>query len=56
MTEKEKNAYEKGYSDAVKMKEDADGCKGCVFEHVESWESPCRECKRNHKDYYRWSK
>ena len=27
--------YEKGMRDAVMMKEDADGCKGCAFENVE---------------------
>lgn len=53
MTEKELNAYQKGYSDAFAMKEDADGCKGCAFESVETWEQPCRYCKRNCRDFWR---
>lgn len=43
----------KGRSDAVVMKEDADGCTGCAFEKVESWQQPCAMCKRNCKDYWR---
>lgn len=53
MTEKEMQAYKKGYSDAITMKENADGCKECAFVSVSSWELPCRECKRNCKDYWR---
>ena len=48
--------YEKGMRDAVMMREDADGCKGCAFEDVESWQPPCTLCKRNHKDYWRSKK
>ena len=48
--------YEKGMRDAVMMKEDADGCKGCAFENVESWQPPCTMCKRNCKDYWRAKK
>lgn len=33
----------------------ADGCSGCAFEHVEEWEMPCMNCKRNCKDYWRKS-
>lgn len=53
MTEKELQAYKKGYSDAVTMKENADGCKGCAFESISEWEMPCTKCKRNSKDYWR---
>lgn len=53
MTEKELYAYKKGYSDAVTMKENADGCKGCAFESINEWEMPCRQCSRNCKDYWR---
>lgn len=35
------------------MKENADGCVGCVFEDVNEWEMPCYKCKRNSKDYWR---
>lgn len=49
--------YEKGYADGVRdyenMKQNADGCQGCAFEHVEEWELPCSKCKRNMKDYWR---
>ena len=38
---------------ASEMKEDADGCVGCAFEDVESWQLPCTMCKRNCKDYWR---
>ena len=48
--------YEKGIRDAMMMKEDADGCKGCAFEDVESWQPPCTMCKRNCKDYWRAKK
>lgn len=34
-------------------REDADGCTGCKFTDVETWDLPCRECKRNSKDYWR---
>ena len=34
-------------------KQEADGCFACAFEKTEEWELPCRECKRNHKDYWR---
>ena len=51
------NDYARGYAqgliDARVMKEDADGCTGCAFEQVNSWELPCRGCKRNAKDYWR---
>lgn len=61
MSEREEEAYNRGYSqgiirgrvDARVMKENADGCVGCVFEHVEEWEMPCAKCKRNAKDYWR---
>ena len=33
--------YAKGRHDERMMKENADGCKGCAFEDVESWEPPC---------------
>ena len=36
-----------------RMKENADGCKGCAFETVNEWEMPCAKCKRNSKDYWR---
>ena len=48
--------YDKGMHDAMMMKENADGCVGCAFEDVESWESPCKICKRNSKDYWRAKK
>ena len=31
----------------------ADGCVGCAFEDVNEWVLPCRECRRNTKDYWR---
>ena len=34
-------------------RQEADGCFACAFEKTEEWELPCRECKRNHKDYWR---
>lgn len=64
MNKKEKEAYNEGFyqgllkgkHDAEAMKEDADGCKWCAFEDVESWQPPCTMCKRNHKDYWRAKK
>ena len=61
MTAKEAMAYDTGYANGIKqgrdeamlMKENADGCLGCAFEHVEEWELPCSKCKRNCKDYWR---
>lgn len=61
MTAKETIAYDRGYAqgliqgrvDARLMKENADGCVGCAFEHVEEWELPCVKCKRNCKDFWR---
>ena len=44
---------EKGRNQAFAMKENADGCVGCAFEDVESWQPPCTMCKRNCKDYWR---
>lgn len=32
---------------------EADGCDSCAFGDCESWEEPCRSCKRNCKDYWR---
>ncbi len=37
--------YERGRDEILAMKENADGCCGCAFEHVEPWELPCRKCK-----------
>ena len=48
--------YEAGKRRAFAMKEDADGCKGCAFEDVNSWEMPCDRCKRNCLDYWRAKK
>ena len=61
MTENEIAAYDRVYAqgmiqgrvDARLMKENADGCVGCAFEHVEEWELPCAKCMRNCKDYWR---
>ena len=61
MTAKEFEAYDRGYAqgliqgrvDAFEMKGNADGCVGCAFEDVESWQPPCTMCKRNCKDYWR---
>ena len=61
MDAKEAKAYDSGYAhgvihgrvDAMMMKENADGCCGCTFEDVNSWEMPCARCKRNSKDYWR---
>lgn len=63
-TAKEMSAYDSGFLDGLKqgmnkafaMKEDADGCCGCAFEDVNSWEMPCHMCKRNIKDYWRAKK
>lgn len=56
----ETNAYNLGYEvgklKAFQMKENADGCRGCAFEDVESWQPPCTMCKRNCKDYWRAKK
>ena len=48
--------YKKGKRDTEAMIEDADGCVGCAFEDVESWQPPCSMCKRNCKDYWRAKK
>lgn len=32
------------------------GCEGCAFWDKETWEMPCKECKRNCKDYWRKAK
>lgn len=60
MTIEETNAYNLGYEvgklKAFQMKENADGCSGCAFEDVESWQPPCTMCKRNCKDYWRAKK
>lgn len=57
MIKKEREAFEIGYAKGRAterlMKENADGCLGCAFEHVEEWELPCAKCKRNCKDYWR---
>ena len=61
MNKNERQAYNEGFfegmlkgrRDVEKMKENADGCKGCAFENVESWQPPCAMCKRNCKDYWR---
>lgn len=57
LTEFEQEMYEKGYAkgkiDTFRMRENADACKGCAFEDVESWQPPCAMCKRNCKDYWR---
>lgn len=28
------------------------GCATCKHEDVEPWDTPCYDCRRNHKDYY----
>lgn len=61
MTDKKTEEYNRGFEQgviqgrfaAMAMKEDADGCVGCAFEDVESWQPPCTMCKRNSKDYWR---
>ena len=61
MTKSETEAYNLGYlkgisrgiDSAMRMKENADGCSGCAFEDVESWQPPCTMCKRNCTDYWR---
>lgn len=45
--------YERGLTEAFKMKENADGCVGCAFDSAEPWEMPCRSCSRGNKDYWR---
>ena len=55
-TESFEIGYAKGRHDERMMKENADGCKGCAFEDVESWQPPCTMCKRNCKDYWRAKK
>jgi hypothetical protein len=50
------HGLERGREVAFEMKEDADGCVGCAFEDVESWQLPCTSCKRNCKDYWRAKK
>lgn len=64
MADKKTEEYNRGFEqgliqgrfDAMAMKEDADGCVGCAFEDVESWQPPCTLCKRNCKDYWRAKK
>lgn len=56
MDKNEWEAYNKGYKDAMSMKENADGCVGCAFEDVNEWTMPCEKCKRNSKDYWRAKK
>lgn len=46
----------KGKEDAFRMKENADGCVGCAFEDVNSWEMPCDKCCNNNKNYWRKKK
>ena len=31
----------------------SDACLECAFEDCEEWNMPCRECRRNSKDYWR---
>ena len=31
----------------------SDGCTGCEFVKVNSWEMPCKACVRNARDYWR---
>lgn len=38
---------------AILEQEKADGCHGCAFIDKETFEMPCKECKRNCKDYWR---
>lgn len=54
--EKYEEWYRKGLEDAYKQREDADGCTGCAFQDVDTWELPCRQCKRGCKDYWRREK
>ena len=39
--------------EAILERNKADGCVGCAFWNKESWDMPCKECKRNCKDYWR---
>lgn len=59
-TMEETNAYNLGFEvgklKAFQMREDADGCVGCAFGDVESWQMPCERCARNCKDYWRAKK
>ena len=32
---------------------EADGCDGCKFENVESWEMPCSDCINTHVSHWR---
>ena len=32
---------------------EADGCDGCKFEKLESWEMPCSDCKNTHVSHWR---
>lgn len=32
------------------------GCEGCAFWDKNSWDMPCKECKRNCTDYWRKAK
>ena len=39
--------------EAIIERDKADGCHGCAFESTEPWDMPCRECRRNQRDYWR---
>lgn len=39
--------------EAIIERDKADGCSGCAFFDKESWDMPCKECRRNCKDYWR---
>ena len=57
MTKSETEAYNLGYlkgisrgiDSAMRMKENADGCSGCAFEDVESWQPPYNVQEKLHR-------
>lgn len=48
--------FTKGKEEAFRMKENSEGCVGCAFEDVNSWEMPCDRCCNNNKNYWRKKK
>ena len=51
-----KKGVEEGKRIVYQNRKDADGCIGCLFDDVESWEMPCAKCQRNCVDYWREKK
>ncbi len=44
--------YKKYQTNHEEEKIETDGCNGCKYIFVQTWEEPCRRCKRTAKDLY----